>query len=144
MPSFTTRPPLLRYSRFIRTWFLNPPAASQTAQNPRTRDPLSFENSCIELLSIANFLLLSSGSEGVARYFFDFTDGAYATQDRDGHECASDDEARMEILKALPEVLLSDPRDADEREVACSVRDEDGAVLYRTSVTLRTQRMTNQ
>ena len=80
----------------------------------------------------------------MARYFFDFTDGAYATQDRDGHECASVDEARMEILKALPEVLLSDLRDADEREVACSVRDEGGAVLYRTSITLRTQRMTNQ
>ena len=80
----------------------------------------------------------------MTRYFFDFTDGPYATQDRDGHECASADEARMEILKALPEVLLSDPRDADEREVACSVRDEGGSVLCRASVTIKAQRMSNQ
>ena len=73
----------------------------------------------------------------MAIYFFDFVDGSYATQDRDGHECVSADEARLEILRALPEVLLSAPQDVDEREVACSVRDEDGSVLCRASVTLR-------
>ncbi|MGI4764816.1 MAG: DUF6894 family protein [Janthinobacterium lividum] len=80
----------------------------------------------------------------MTRYFFDFTDGAYSTQDRDGHECASDDDARLEILRALPEVLLNGPRDADEREVACSVRDEGGFVLYRASVILKAQRMSNR
>ena len=80
----------------------------------------------------------------MAMYFFDFVDGSYATQDRDGHECASADEARLEILRALPEVLLSAPQDVDEREVACSVRDEDGSVLCRASVTLRAQRMSNR
>ena len=78
------------------------------------------------------------------RFFFDFTDGLYATHDRDGHDCASPDEARMEALRALPEVLLSDMRDADEREVACNVRDEGGSILYRASVTVRGQKLPNQ
>lgn len=78
------------------------------------------------------------------RFFYDFTDGPYTTHDTDGHECASADEARLEALRALPEVLLSNPREADEREVACSVRDEGGFVLYRASVFLKAQRMSNQ
>ncbi|MGI4943653.1 MAG: DUF6894 family protein, partial [Janthinobacterium lividum] len=65
------------------------------------------------------------------------------TQDRDGHECESASAARYEALKVLPEVLLSDVQDADEREVVCSVRDEAGSVLYRASVTLRAQRVSN-
>lgn len=74
------------------------------------------------------------------RVFFDFTDGSYTTHDSDGHECADADEARIEALKALPEVLLSDPRDSDERKVICRVRDGCGAILYQVSITLQGRR----
>ena len=78
------------------------------------------------------------------RVFFDFTDGSYTTHDRDGHECEGPEQARMEVLRALPEVLLSDVRDVDEREVLCSVRDECGSILYRASITLKGQRSPNR
>ena len=80
----------------------------------------------------------------MARYFFDFTDGFRATRDWEGHECASADEARKELLRVLPEVLLSDTRDTDEREVTCSVRDEGGSVLHRASVTIKAERTFHQ
>lgn len=77
------------------------------------------------------------------RFFFDFRDGDRTTEDCDGHECESAIAARHEALKVLPEVLLCDFQDADEREVICSVRDESGSVLYQASVTLRAQRVSN-
>lgn len=79
----------------------------------------------------------------MVRFFFDFSDDGRAMRDVDGHDCESADTARLEVLRALPEVLLHDPRDADEREVTCSVRDERGTVLYRASVTLKGQRSPN-
>ena len=77
------------------------------------------------------------------RFFFDFTDGVYETKDHEGHECASSDAARREALQSLPEVMLSNPKDADAREVICNVRGEDGTVLYRASISLRSQRSPN-
>ena len=77
------------------------------------------------------------------RFYFDFVDGAYSTHDREGHELDSADEARCEVLKALPEVLLLNTIDTDEREVACSVRDEHGTVVVRASVMLKAQRSPN-
>ncbi len=83
------------------------------------------------------------------RVFFDFTDGPYTTRDEDGHECESAEAVRAELMKALPEVLLGCPQDgslqgAGEREIACSVRDERGSVLFRGSVSLRVQEMANR
>lgn len=81
-----------------------------------------------------------SGRKGTLRVFFDFTDGFHTTHDSDGHECADADEARLEALRALPEVLLSDLRDTDERQVTCRVRDDGGAILYQASITLQGRR----
>ena len=71
--------------------------------------------------------------------FFDFVDGGYTTRDDEGHECDGLDAVRMELLQALPEVLLGDVQDRAERYVACTIRNERGAVLYRASVTLTVQ-----
>lgn len=70
------------------------------------------------------------------RFYFDFTDGDLTTRDLDGHDLDGFDAVQRELRLALPEVLLSDPRDVDERHLACSVRDEGGAVVCRASVTL--------
>lgn len=72
----------------------------------------------------------------VLRFFFDFIDGDRATRDVDGHDLDGVEAVRAELMRALPEVLLSDPTDCDHRHVACSVRDGSGAVVYCATVTL--------
>ena len=77
------------------------------------------------------------------RFFFDFVDGSYTSQDCDGHECESAEEARIQAMRVLPEVFMNEPQEDNNREVVCSVRGECGSVLYRASLTLKVQEMAN-
>ena len=71
----------------------------------------------------------------MATYFFDFRDGDYLTSDCEGHALPSAKVARQEVLDALFEIYLNEPRDSYRRQVRCSVRDERGTVVYRGSLT---------
>lgn len=71
------------------------------------------------------------------RFYFDFTDGPYATRDQDGHECASVEAARTQALRALSEVLFNEHQDVDFREIMCEVRSELGEIVCWASATIR-------
>ena len=69
-------------------------------------------------------------------FFFDFIDGDYTTRDVDGCDLRDAEAARSEVLRALVAVFSSEPRDVDNRQVVCSVRDDSGTVIYRGVLTL--------
>lgn len=75
----------------------------------------------------------------MARFFFDFTDGVYSTTDNEGHELDGIGAVSIEATRALAEVLITDPRDGNDREMTCAVREEHGGVVYRASITLKGQ-----
>lgn len=70
------------------------------------------------------------------RYFIDSSDGDHTDIDREGLELADDETARRVALDALPDMARDKLPDGDERSFQVSVRDANGAVIYRASLAL--------
>lgn len=71
----------------------------------------------------------------VARYFFDFYDGTMI-RDATGHECAGQDDIRVEAMRSLP-ALAKDrvPKDGDEQAFTVLVRNERNFTVYTATLT---------
>jgi len=79
----------------------------------------------------------------MSRYFFDSTDGDFVDIDEDGIELASDGEARLSALDALPDMARAVMPNGDCRLFTVSVRREEGGVIYRASMELLGERSEN-
>lgn len=73
------------------------------------------------------------------RYFFDVTDTGAASQDEEGLELASLEEARKEALGALGDMAKDELPDGDSREFTIHIREGDGPPLITASLVLRVE-----
>lgn len=64
------------------------------------------------------------------RYFFDTTDRHGLAVDDVGHECASNNDARILAEKALGELFCEALPDGGEETFTISVRDENGQAIF--------------
>ena len=74
-----------------------------------------------------------SYAEAMTRYFFDEND----THDRDGLEMAGREQARTQAVKALPDMARDVLPDGDELTLTVTVREADGPVFFRATLTLK-------
>jgi hypothetical protein len=72
-----------------------------------------------------------------APIFFDIDDGNHLTTDSDGVELAGPEAARIEALRALPEMALGVLPDGNVRTLVATVRTVDGPVFFLASLTLK-------
>lgn len=75
------------------------------------------------------------------RYFFDIDDGRRQTRDDDGCEYAGLQEARDAATRALPDIVRDVVPDGSRQDfvATATIRDVDGQVLFRTTLSLRTE-----
>ena len=75
------------------------------------------------------------------RYFFDIDDGEHRTRDDDGCEYAGLQEARDAAARALPDIVRDVVSDGSGQDfvAAATIRDVDGQVLFRTTLSLTTE-----
>jgi hypothetical protein len=69
--------------------------------------------------------------------FFDIDDGNHLTTDSDGVELAGPEAARIEALRALPEMALGVLPDGNVRTLVATVHTVDGPVFFLASLTLK-------
>ena len=74
------------------------------------------------------------------RYFIDTDDGDLSQQDADGLELPDDEAARTAALDALPDMARDKLPDGDHRTFRVTARDEQGAVVYCATMTLKGER----
>ena len=70
------------------------------------------------------------------RYFFDIHDGDCFTPDYTGVELESIEAAKDEAKKALPDIVKDELPDGDRRTFVIVVKDEGGHALWRVSLSL--------
>jgi hypothetical protein len=73
----------------------------------------------------------------MARYFIDTDNGDLEARDEEGTLFNHPAAARLAALEALPDMARDIIPDGDRREFAVSVRTEDGAEIYRATLTLK-------
>lgn len=71
------------------------------------------------------------------RFFFDTHDGDRPARDPDGMDLRDRDEARRMALDALPDVARDKLPDGDRRTFMAAVRDEAGVIIYRATLSLK-------
>ena len=69
-------------------------------------------------------------------FFFETFDGAVRHRDEDGLDYPSDDDARREALRPLPDMAREVMPDGDFRIFRSIVRDERGGIVYEARMTL--------
>ena len=73
------------------------------------------------------------------RYFIDTDDERMLHIDTVGFDFDSDDDARRHALEALPDMARDNIPDGDCRTFVVGVRDENGEMVYRATLTLKGQ-----
>jgi hypothetical protein len=73
------------------------------------------------------------------RYFFDIHNGNELTRDESGIVLDGINEARDEAAEALSELASGAPREANPRDFAIEVRDENGEPVLKAAVSFAVQ-----
>lgn len=81
-----------------------------------------------------------NGEVIMPRYFFDISDRAGFHRDEFGDEFDTIEKAREQAQMLLPDIAQEELPDGELHRVACEVRDETGAVIYRGELTYRGHR----
>lgn len=77
----------------------------------------------------------------MARYFIDTDDGDATVRDEIGHDLENAEAARELAHATLPDMVSDVMPDGDQRRFSATVRDADGALVYRATLTLEGQWM---
>ncbi|WP_162560896.1 DUF6894 family protein [Methylobacterium durans] len=101
----------------------------EQANRTREDDP-SVQSGEGQTSSFATGVLRSS------RFFFDFADGNRCVRDSEGTECESAQDARVEAMRALTAIARDDVLQDDLLDYMVSVRDDDGRLIYRATLSL--------
>ena len=76
------------------------------------------------------------------RYFFDTYDGEAFIRDEDGLVLEDLQQARDEAVLALPDIARETLPDGDRRDYVVEVRDEAGRKVWRATLSLVVERLT--
>ena len=71
------------------------------------------------------------------RYFFDTDDGDQSHRDDEGHDLPDVQAARVAALDVLPDMARDKMPDGDRRTFVASVRDDQGAIIYIATLSLK-------
>ena len=77
------------------------------------------------------------------RYFFDTYDGEAFIRDEDGLVLEDLQQARDEAVLALPDIARETLPDGDRRDYVVEVRDEAGRKVWRATLSLVVERLTD-
>lgn len=69
-------------------------------------------------------------------YFIETNDGDSFHRDRDGLDLKDDQAARVQAIAALPDMARDKIPDGDRRRLSVAVRNGDGRLIYRATLTL--------
>ena len=72
-------------------------------------------------------------------YFFDIDDGDRRTRDDEGLDLDGPAAARMEAIRALPDVARDVMPDGDHRTILATIRNEAGKAIFRAELSLTAQ-----
>ncbi len=72
------------------------------------------------------------------RFFFDIHDGARHSLDEEGTVFADIEAASREAVAVLPAIAANE-RAGDDREIVATVRDEDGAAVFRVRLMVKSE-----
>ena len=79
---------------------------------------------------------LNKAAGSMAIYYIDTDDGEARHRDRTGVELETREDARKLVLSALPDMARDKMPDGDRRTFRAVARGEDGAPVYRATMTL--------